>query len=107
MSNIISKTNLVKRLAGIAFCALLLSFSTAPAGGEGFEIYLNNKGVFIETDIANSTGLWQTLYITDVNGDGFSEVIVGSYLYDNFYTDEGCTLVYPGSIVDHKLMRPV
>ena len=45
MSNIISKTNLVKRLAGLAFCALLLSFSTAPAGGEGFEIYLNNKVV--------------------------------------------------------------
>jgi hypothetical protein len=45
MSNIISKTNLVKRLAGIAFCALLLSFSTEPAGGEGFEIYLNNKVV--------------------------------------------------------------
>lgn len=45
MSNIISKTNLVKRLSGIAFCALLLSFSTSPAGGEGFEIYLNNKVV--------------------------------------------------------------
>jgi hypothetical protein len=45
MSNIISKTNLVKKLAVLAFCALLLSFSTAPAGGEGFEIYLNNKVV--------------------------------------------------------------
>jgi len=45
MSNIISKTNIIKRLAGIAFCALLLSFSTAPSGGEGFEIYLNNKVV--------------------------------------------------------------
>ena len=45
MSKIISKTNIVKRLAGIAFCALLLSFSTAPAGGEGFEIFLNNKVV--------------------------------------------------------------
>ena len=45
MSKIISKTNLIKRLAGIAFLALLLSFSTAPSGGEGFEIFLNNKVV--------------------------------------------------------------
>ena len=33
----------------------------------------------------------------DVNGDGFSDVIVGAYLYDLNFTDEGCVFVYPGS----------
>ncbi|HWP32679.1 MAG TPA: integrin alpha, partial [Solirubrobacterales bacterium] len=33
----------------------------------------------------------------DVNGDGFSDVIVGAYLYDNGQTDEGRTFVYHGS----------
>ncbi len=34
----------------------------------------------------------------DVNGDGFSDVIVGAYLYDNTQTDEGCVFVYPGAV---------
>ena len=42
MLAIISKTKAFKRLSGIAFCSILFSFSTG-AGGEGFEIYLNNK----------------------------------------------------------------
>jgi len=33
----------------------------------------------------------------DVNGDGFSDVIVGSYAYDNGETDEGRAFVYHGS----------
>ena len=33
----------------------------------------------------------------DVNGDGYSDVIVGSYVYDNGQTDEGRTFVYHGS----------
>ena len=33
----------------------------------------------------------------DVNGDGFSEVIVGASSYDNGETDEGRALVYHGS----------
>jgi len=33
----------------------------------------------------------------DVNGDGFSDVIVGAYLYDNGQTDEGAAFVYHGS----------
>lgn len=42
MLAIISKTKAIKRLAGIALSAVLFSFSTG-SGGEGFEIYLNNK----------------------------------------------------------------
>ena len=33
----------------------------------------------------------------DLNGDGFSDVIVGAYLYDNGETDEGRAFVYHGS----------
>ena len=33
----------------------------------------------------------------DVNGDGYSDVIVGALLYDNGQTDEGAAFVYHGS----------
>src|SRR6185436_20138077 len=33
----------------------------------------------------------------DVNGDGYSDVIVGAYGYDNGQTDEGRAFVYDGS----------
>ena len=33
----------------------------------------------------------------DVNGDGFSDVIVGAYYYDNGQTNEGAAFVYHGS----------
>ena len=33
----------------------------------------------------------------DVNGDGYSDVIVGAYYYDNGQTDEGAAFVYHGS----------
>ncbi|MCX7691754.1 integrin alpha, partial [Thermoflexus sp.] len=33
----------------------------------------------------------------DVNGDGYSDVIVGAYLYDNGETDEGAAFIYHGS----------
>lgn len=45
MLAIISKTKTFKRLAGLAICAVLFSFSSGPGGGEGFEIYLNDKVV--------------------------------------------------------------
>jgi subtilisin-like proprotein convertase family protein len=35
----------------------------------------------------------------DVNGDGYSDVIVGAYSYDNGQTDEGQALVYHGSAI--------
>ncbi len=33
----------------------------------------------------------------DVNGDGYSDVIVGAYLYDNGQSDEGAAFIYHGS----------
>lgn len=32
----------------------------------------------------------------DVNGDGYSDLIIGSYVYDNGQTDEGIALIYHG-----------
>ena len=32
-----------------------------------------------------------------MNGDGYSDVIVGAYLYDNGQTDEGAAFIYHGS----------
>lgn len=43
MLAIISTAKAIKRLAAVALCATLFSFSTGNGGGEGFEIYLNNK----------------------------------------------------------------
>ena len=33
----------------------------------------------------------------DVNGDGYADVIVGAYNYDNGENDEGAAFVYHGS----------
>ncbi|HUS03039.1 MAG TPA: VCBS repeat-containing protein, partial [Chitinophagaceae bacterium] len=43
------------------------------------KIYINNKGTFKETDIAASTGLWQSLFATDLNGDGFTDLLAGNW----------------------------
>jgi hypothetical protein len=34
----------------------------------------------------------------DVNGDGYADVIVGAYIYDNGHTDEGAAFVYHGAV---------
>lgn len=43
------------------------------------KIYINNKGVFELKDIPASTGLWQCLYATDVNGDGNTDLLAGNW----------------------------
>jgi hypothetical protein len=40
---------------------------------------------------------WSAASAGDVNGDGFSDVIVGALLFDNGETDEGRVFVYHGS----------
>ncbi len=42
----------------------------------------------------------------DVNGDGFSDVIVGADAYDNGQTDEGRAFVYHGSAAGLRDRRP-
>ena len=42
-------------------------------------IFMNNQGKFTETDIPKSTGLWQTLYAADINGDGYPDLLAGNW----------------------------
>lgn len=43
------------------------------------KIFLNNKGKFSVADIPLSSGLWQRIYPTDVNGDGFIDLLAGNW----------------------------
>ena len=43
------------------------------------KIFINHKGMFAENDIPASTGLWQTLFTTDVNGDGYADILAGNW----------------------------
>lgn len=43
------------------------------------KIFINNKGVYKNSDIQQSTGLWQTVYPTDVNGDGLTDILAGNW----------------------------
>ena len=43
------------------------------------KIFMNNKGKFTQADVPASTGLWQTLYPADVNGDGFTDLLAGNW----------------------------
>lgn len=43
------------------------------------KVFINNKGKFSTGDIPQSTGLWQSIYAADVNGDGFTDILAGNW----------------------------
>lgn len=43
------------------------------------KIFINHHGKFTEHDIPNSTGLWQTVLASDVNGDGTVDLLAGNW----------------------------
>jgi hypothetical protein len=47
------------------------------------KVFKNNKGKFSPMDIPASTGLWQSIYTTDVNGDGFADILAGNWGCNN------------------------
>jgi hypothetical protein len=51
----------------------------------------------VESNQANAVMGFSVSSAGDVNGDGYSDVIVGAELYDNGQTDEGAAFVYHGS----------
>jgi hypothetical protein len=46
-------------------------------------IFINKKGKFEKTEIANSTGMWQTVFIDDVNADGKADILAGNWGWNN------------------------
>lgn len=42
-------------------------------------LYKNQNGIFKRMDLPASTGLWQTLFVTDVNGDGSPDLLAGNW----------------------------
>ncbi len=59
-----------------------------------------NADVRLEADQADANFGQAVAGAGDVNGDGFSDVIVGSNLYENGQTDEGAAFVYHGGESD-------
>ncbi|MBL0180900.1 MAG: FG-GAP repeat protein [Chitinophagaceae bacterium] len=51
----------------------------------------------VESDQANALMGYSVAGAGDVNGDGYCDVIVGAYQYDNGQTDEGAAFIYHGS----------
>jgi enediyne biosynthesis protein E4 len=50
------------------------------------KIFKNNKGKFTPVDIPGSTGLWQSIHVADVNGDGFTDILAGNWGLNNKFS---------------------
>ncbi len=89
-------------------------FSDIIAGASYFDVNLQNQGkVFLytgssaglsssanwtgESNQNNSSYGWSISSAGDVNGDSYSDIIVGAYLFDNGQNDEGKVFLYYGS----------
>ena len=46
-------------------------------------IFINQNGKFGKAEVPNSTGLWQTVFIDDVNGDGNADIMAGNWGCNN------------------------
>ena len=67
-------------------------------------VYLGSSGGLtatpgwsVESDQAGAEFGYSVSTAGDVNGDGYADVIVGSWLYDNGQIDEGLAFIYHGS----------
>lgn len=43
------------------------------------KLFLNDKGRFKSTDLPGTTGLWQSIYACDINGDGSMDLLAGNW----------------------------
>lgn len=46
-------------------------------------VFINEKGKFRSSSIPASTGLWQTIQLADVNGDGNTDILAGNWGWNN------------------------
>jgi hypothetical protein len=51
-------------------------------------VFINNKGAFTKTSIPSSSGLWQSVYLTDANKDGNIDIIAGNWGYNTKFWSE-------------------
>lgn len=42
-------------------------------------IYINHKGSFKAMPVPHSSGLWQTVHVCDINGDGYADILAGNW----------------------------
>lgn len=54
-------------------------------GGEwmALTIFINKDGKFEHSSIPHSTGLWQTVFIDDLNADGHADILAGNWGWNN------------------------
>jgi len=46
-------------------------------------VFINKKGEFERSIVPNSSGLWQTIFIDDVNSDGNADILAGNWGWNN------------------------
>jgi enediyne biosynthesis protein E4 len=61
-------------------------------------IFINQKGIFSKTTVPGSTGLWQTLFVDDVNNDGHADILAGNWGLNNKFccNRDGALKLYVG-----------
>lgn len=48
-------------------------------------IFVNNKGTFSKVDLPSSSGLWQTVFVDDINKDGNADILAGNWGWNTKY----------------------
>ncbi|MCB9516841.1 MAG: FG-GAP repeat protein [Candidatus Latescibacteria bacterium] len=84
------------RLAALLLLSLLVRPALARETGEA-ERLMDAPLWITESDQALASLGISVSTAGDVNGDGYSDVVVGAYLYDDGETDEGAAFLYLGS----------
>ncbi|HRP57221.1 VCBS repeat-containing protein [Agriterribacter sp.] len=46
-------------------------------------VFINERGKYRRTTIPSSSGLWQTVFIDDANGDGHLDILAGNWGFNN------------------------